>query len=90
MFFLLHLDLSLAGTLPPWKVTGVFSPALGCKGAVKGKMFCAIDSLSWFVYLKTLNLESVLGRWPDLETEGVCHLQQTDRNWNYGLKTYCL
>lgn len=47
----------------------LFSPALGPKGAAEGKTLCAIDSLSWFVYLKTLNLESVVGRWSDLETE---------------------
>lgn len=90
MFSLLLLDLSLAGTLSPQKVTGVFSPALGPKGAIEGKILCAVDSLWWFVYLKTLNLDFLVGRLPDLETESVCNFQQTDHSWNYGLRTYCL
>lgn len=90
MFSLLLLDLSLAGTLPPQKVTGVFSLALGPKGATEGKILCGVDSLWWFIYLETLNLDFLVGRLPDLETEGVCNFQQTDHSWIYGLRTYYL
>lgn len=62
MFSLLLLDLSLAGSLPLQKVTGIFSSALGPKGATKGETLCAIVSLSWFVYPKTLNLGSLVVR----------------------------
>lgn len=87
---LLLLDFSLAGSLPLQKVTGVFTPALGHKGAIVGEALCAIESLSWFVYLRTLNLESMVGRWPDLENERMWHFQQTDHSWNYSLRTHCL
>lgn len=62
MFSLVLLDFSLAGTFPLQKVNDTFSSALGPKEAIKGETLGAIVSLSWFVYLKTLNLGSLVVR----------------------------
>lgn len=62
MFSLLRLDFSVAGTFPLQKMTEIFSSALGPKEAMKGETLCAIVSLSWFIYLKTLSLGSLVVR----------------------------